>query len=235
MFLSVSLSQLNKKTGNTSPDGAYDNYKPGIGVKFLRDGVPSGNVVAMFSTEGQHSWNFFKHDFSNGFPIYHGAPTLVKALRTKFSTVTNYISSVGSLDMAKYKENGEVEANPKFPFRIIFRPTSAVNTTFSDEFTETYTTQLKKIPSGTTVYDLYAIDEPGCNEVKIGAFKLNTQMITSHFADEKLFFRHGLIDEDDKFKPGFTAYRDSFSVFGGITDAKKAAPKTGCPIKRMFQ
>ena len=38
---------------------------PGIGVKFLRDGMDSANFVAMYALDGQESWNFFKNDFSN--------------------------------------------------------------------------------------------------------------------------------------------------------------------------
>ena len=39
-----------------------------MGLKFLRDGVDSANLVAMYSVDGQESWNFFKNDFSNHIP-----------------------------------------------------------------------------------------------------------------------------------------------------------------------
>ena len=38
---------------------------PGMGLKFLRDGMESVNLVAMHSLDGQKSWNFFKNHFSN--------------------------------------------------------------------------------------------------------------------------------------------------------------------------
>lgn len=41
---------------------------PGIGLKFLRDGIDSANLVAMYSVAGQDSWNFFANDFSNHIP-----------------------------------------------------------------------------------------------------------------------------------------------------------------------
>lgn len=44
---------------------AFDNFVPGFGLKFLRDGVPSGNMVAMYDVMGTQSWNFFKQDFTN--------------------------------------------------------------------------------------------------------------------------------------------------------------------------
>lgn len=39
---------------------------PGMGLKFLRDGVDSANLVSMFGVNGQpDDWNFFSNDFSN--------------------------------------------------------------------------------------------------------------------------------------------------------------------------
>ena len=48
-----------------SAEKAFDNFVPGFGLKFFRDGVASGNLVAMFGVNGADSWNFFKKDFSN--------------------------------------------------------------------------------------------------------------------------------------------------------------------------
>ena len=50
------------------PDTGTNRTAPGIGLKFLRDGVDSANMMAMFSVEGQESWNFFKNNFSNHIP-----------------------------------------------------------------------------------------------------------------------------------------------------------------------
>lgn len=41
---------------------------PGIGLKFLRDGMDSASLVAMYSVDGQESWNYFANDFSNHIP-----------------------------------------------------------------------------------------------------------------------------------------------------------------------
>ena len=39
---------------------------PGMGLKWLRDGMDSANLVAMFSVNGQpNEWNFFKNNFWN--------------------------------------------------------------------------------------------------------------------------------------------------------------------------
>ena len=50
------------------PDTEKLNTAPGMGLKFLRDGMDSANLVAMYSVDGQESWNFFKNDFSNHIP-----------------------------------------------------------------------------------------------------------------------------------------------------------------------
>ena len=49
-------------------DKKTKNLKPGLGLKLLRDGVDSANLVSMFSVDGQDSWNFFKNNWSNHIP-----------------------------------------------------------------------------------------------------------------------------------------------------------------------
>jgi hypothetical protein len=41
---------------------------PGFGLKFLRDGIDSANLVAMYRLAGQDNLNFFANDFSNHIP-----------------------------------------------------------------------------------------------------------------------------------------------------------------------
>merc|ERR1712018_1108930 len=72
---------------------------PGMGLKILRDGMDSANLVAMYSVNGQESWNFFKNDFTNH--LGPGGLDLVP-LEIKFSEATNYISEVGLSDWATY-------------------------------------------------------------------------------------------------------------------------------------
>lgn len=83
----------------SSPAGAANgNFAPGIGFKLLRDGVPSANLVAMYSVDGQPSWNFFEFDFSTHIPDVTGSGAA--AITAKFSTVTSLIQYVGLSDMA---------------------------------------------------------------------------------------------------------------------------------------
>ena len=65
----IRLSAAKKyDTTKSTAAEAYDNFTPGFGLKFLRDGVHSGDLVAMYGVNGFDSWNFFKMDFSNHIP-----------------------------------------------------------------------------------------------------------------------------------------------------------------------
>ena len=47
------------RPGNASTD-PIGNPRPGMGLKLLRDGKESANVLAMVGTSGQQSWNFLE-------------------------------------------------------------------------------------------------------------------------------------------------------------------------------
>ena len=81
------------------PDPAEKKTTPGIGLKFLRDGIDSGNMVAMFGVDGQESWNFFKNNFTNHIPSVPQSAAL-KPLGMKFATATKNTGQVGLSNMA---------------------------------------------------------------------------------------------------------------------------------------
>ena len=62
-----------------------------MGLKFLRDGVDSANLVAMFDVAGQESWNFFENIFTAHIPEVSGPLVFLGA---KFYTATNNIRQV---------------------------------------------------------------------------------------------------------------------------------------------
>lgn len=71
------------------PDPKVKTTTPGIGLKFLRSGIDSASLVAMYSVDGQESWNFFKNDFSNHIPAVTSKS--LQPLAAKFATATDYI------------------------------------------------------------------------------------------------------------------------------------------------
>ena len=196
----------------TTADGANDNFTPGMSLKFLRDGIPSVNLMAMFGVNGFPSWNFFFRDFSNHIPGASGLA--LKALSCKFSQATKYIQTLGLKDLAAYTEKGEDRRNElNFPFKLLFRPTDQVKNRFPDDFVEKFTEQLKTIPAGTNLYDVYAVRNPNEAEVKIGTLKTTSEFVSSHWGDEKLFFQHTLMDDDLQIHPEWTAQTPAFSLF----------------------
>lgn len=117
-----------------STDSGAQPLAPGIGLKFLRDGVPSANLVAMYQIEGQpDDWNFFSHDFCN----HIGAPTsaVQKAGSAKFATVTKWPNAVGLSDWADIDEHGN-KTDGVFPFKVCFKPTKEMKNKFSKSLGE---------------------------------------------------------------------------------------------------
>jgi len=101
------------------PNQAELKTLPGMGLKFLRDGRDSANLVAMYSLSGQQSWNFFKNNFTTR--IGSGPPELVP-LKLKFQEATNYVTQVGLSDWGLAGEDGLVVAQPRTPFMLTFQP-----------------------------------------------------------------------------------------------------------------
>lgn len=59
-----------------------------MGLKLLRDGIHSANIVAMNTANGQDNWNFFSNNFSTHIPPFEGAGP--EAIEVKFSEATNF-------------------------------------------------------------------------------------------------------------------------------------------------
>ena len=73
--------------------------------------------VAMFSLNGQQSWNFFRHDWTTHLPTPLQYIRLLPPGTLKFSTVTHNIRQVGTSDWAVAGEDGFRERHPRFPYR----------------------------------------------------------------------------------------------------------------------
>jgi len=181
------------------PNPEVKETAPGIALKFLRDGMDSGNMVAMFSVDGQESWNFFRNNFTNDIPPLESAALV--PLGVKFSTATKTIGNVGLSNMAMYGQSGVKDDNLVFPFSLNFVP--AVNG-FSDDYVENVNDQLMTIPNGSTLYKVYAMNAPaemGGTETYIADLVMTTELTTSHWGDRRLFFRHQNMADDVSFKP----------------------------------
>jgi len=230
-LIRYSIATMPSRLSGNEPAGA--DFAPGISLKFLRDGIDSANLVAMFSPSGQPSWNPFAFDFTNYFQLNKVKMDKMPIL-AKFATFTNYASAVGVKGMAEHTHDGKTVLKPRYPFQLIFRPTKNVKSRFPDYYSEDFTDQLATIPAGTPLYDVYALDEPNCPEVKIATIVITTDFIKSKFCDEKLFFRHSCIEDDDQGK-AWSDFRDYFSLIFGVNTAPIPEKKSACPFAKLLR
>merc|ERR1712025_1341082 len=201
------------------PSPPTQDTAPGMGLKFLRDGMDSANLVAMYGVDGQDSWNFFQNDFTNHIGPAEGRDLI--PLEIKFSKATNYISEVGLSNWGQYGESGTPVADPKFPFMLRFHPTGEFM--FSEDYVRPFTEDLTSIPAGSTLYEVWALDNPvelGGVEKHIADLVLTSDMITSLWGDSHLFFRHQDMAEDVVIHPEWEEFLGKFGIEG----------PSGCPM-----
>jgi len=178
-----------------------ENFLPGLGIKFLRDKVPSANLVAMYGLDGQDSWNIFANDWSH--QIANPCSFALKLAAKKFAEATPYVGRIGLKTWAQYEQNGNQVSDSKLkvPFRIWFRPSSEVKKMFPDTYQDEFTKQLATIRSGTALFDIYAESRPHADAVKIGTVRTKSAFTTSKFGDKDLFFQHNYVEEDLEVHP----------------------------------
>jgi len=195
------------------PSASSLNTAPGMGLKFLRDGLESASMVAMYSVDGQESWNVFANDWTNHIAPATGA---LVALGAKFATATPYIQQVGLSDFARAGEDGAAVEAVNYPYKLVFRPTGELS--FADEYHGPFTDDLASIPADSVLWNVFAWDAPaelGGQEQLIGDLVLRSEMTTSLWGDAHLFFRHQNMIEDFVLHPEWEQYTDSFYVPGG--------------------
>lgn len=178
------------------------NIKPGLGLKFLRDGKDSANLVAMFGVDGQEDWNFFANDWSTHIPAPVSKALI--PLGIKFHTETDYIQAVGLSEMAATDEKGRT-TTPAFPFSLRFEPSGQFH--WPSTYTKDPLEQLMGIPEGSVVWKVYGWDAPkdmGGREHLVGSLVTASETVKSQYSDDMLLFRHQRAEEDIKLRPEWT-------------------------------
>lgn len=217
------------KLKDKSPHGAYGNFVPGMALKCFINGLESVNLVAMYDTSGQYSYNFFKHPFTNSFPISEPSDYPLKLLAGAFTKVSKYVSSVGVSNWTEVDEQGNSQSNVNYPFRLEFVPTEKAQNLFRDEYTEDFKKIIMNgLKKDSVIYDIIS-HRVGYAPEKIGEIVTTSDFTTSYYADRVLFFRHQRIAEDDS-KNGYNKYRDSYDTKTGIHKGEKVPEPTKCPF-----
>jgi len=184
----------------------YDNqgYAPGIALKCYRDNQPSGNIIAMYSLDGQkEDWDFFKNGHTNIISEPESfALKSVEALTFKrASKCPVWLSLKQFADIDQYGVKST--DGSKHPIQAWFR---AADIHFDSgngvkvENREDFRDSAADIAVGSTVFDVYASDSKGgSNPIKIGSVVTTGQFVSSSWGDNVLFFQHDR-GEDDKCK-----------------------------------
>lgn len=201
-----------------SLDNLSAPISPGMGLKFLRDGVDSANIVSAVGYNGTpNDWNYFNHSLTNHM---EGVKTMtVLAMEKMLAGVTEFTQDVGLSDFAKYDENGKQEA-PIIPFELIFEPHSDVKNLFKNtkpEKASQYLEDLKSVKVGSNLYDVYGLTAPKMldgKKVLIGTLRLDSPLVSSKFGDEALFFRHQQMSDDLALHPEWKAFVPYASLGG---------------------
>jgi len=203
-------------------------YTPGMGMKFLRDGRESANFVAMYTLDGQtcNETNFFEHEWSNHIPLTDNFGLQIVA--AKFWQASYCPLMVGLSDMASTSPD-ELAAPGTFPFQLIFKPLAVSQCDCLDY--SACLGNLASIVAGTPLFEVSALASPGAARQAIGTITLTSQLSTSNFGDEHLFFRHQHMEDDFAIEPKWlSSLQGDLKAQCGMTGASTKPPaiEQGC-------
>lgn len=186
---------------------------PGLGFKFPRSGIHSGDFVSMWNTDGDQSLNFFASNMSNKISPATGA---LVVLANKFEQATICSTQVGLSDFCTYDQSGR-KSSPKFPYKLFFSPTKEVQQNTDSSKTKDDVLNEISFPSGTKIFDVYACGSPMGDEsspvstlekscgspLPLGSITTTGQCVRSDYGDKSLHIRHQRIEEDWALRPDF--------------------------------
>jgi len=206
LFVRLSLAR--------EPSTGAKGYTPGLSLKCLRDGVPSANLFAMYSLQGQDSWNFFKHDLTNHVPdLGKDADSSLQALRGVFAKASSYPVMIGLTNFAQYDQKGTLYSTPRFPFRLIFHPVTSIHTAFPDTPQQPFEQFLAQgLSKPGPLYEVYAEvqpDDPQNKYAHIGTISTVGPATTSNFGDQSMFYQHTRMEDDFNTVPQWKAPADA--------------------------
>ena len=122
--------------------------------------------------------------------------------------------------MASFDQEGNAEPNPVFPFSLRLVPNHDLDqpATVAEGYTD-FREQLKAIPQGSWLYDVYAMDQPvelGGTESYIARIWTKSELTTSYWGDDHMYFRHERMDDDLKLRPEWEKYTPKYHFFQNL-------------------
>jgi hypothetical protein len=169
--------------------GGGPNMIPGASVKFLIDGQPSRNFVAIHDFGGlpKNDWNYFYQDIGH---IYPDVPFIVKAY---FETVTPDPSHLPITHLGEMSADGTAvpHAAQSTPYEIVLRPNPAVKSRFPNSDQHDFRFDLTQIEPNTPVYDVMArATKDDTTFEKLGTIRTKSALVASQGGDRQLYFKH---------------------------------------------
>ena len=181
-------------TGNPSNRG----FAPGLAIKLLANGQPSGNFSALVSLSGQgQNYNFFAKEFSNIVPVVNELGPRVTNLI--FRRVTKHPTRIDLQHLGAVTQQGMQEEYPHTPTQVFLVPNPDLK--FA-ESPHDFRDDLASIDSGTHLFSIFAVNPLELGEDAIGTASYRQQaqsigylettsaFVTSFYGDSQLFFRH---------------------------------------------
>lgn len=220
-------------SSSTRP-GLEDTYTPSFGLKLLRDGVQSANLVTMPQLDGTKctETNFFSFDFNT--KLVRPESWLANWIGRKFMQATHCPLHCGVSVFATEEENGESVA-PNFPYWLKFRSTSGLNVTYPCDMDVLKDYDFgSELTPGTVLFDALAIPEPDAEPFKIGQLVLTGRITRSKFGDEQLLIKHQKKETDFALRPDWienwsTHKKDTECGFPTASTVPPTA-KDGCTV-----
>ena len=180
-------------------------FAPGLALKVLRDSVPSGNVSALYTLDGQaQDFNFFQHELSNIVPI--GSSLGQKVVHNIFERVTDYPEQLQVSEMASINSAGKKAAKNNSPVQVFFVPNSSFKGKLSSKKHD-MRDDLMGVQEGVAVYKVFAV--PAAEKaydyykyslevrkkflesaIPLGEIVTTSKFLASEFGDTKIFFKH---------------------------------------------
>jgi len=197
---------------------------PGIGMKFMRTGVPSANFVLLHSLDAVSDYNMFGYNQTNHISPPTGATAI---LAEKFEQASNCATMVGLSDACTYTQDGTTVSAPVFPYMITFATTGNAAVSSSAQTLDALMAAMTAAaPTGTHLYDVYAQETPTSGQEFIGKIITATDCTTSTYGDSKLFIRHQRIEDDWNIRTEWVADVNSQTECG--TSSINLTPPPAC-------
>ena len=152
-----SKNAIMRISDTTATTPAVAKTAPGFGIKMLRDGMTSANILAMFAFDGQKSFNFFKNRWTTHLREFNNVCAR-NTIGKHLAEVTDHLGATSVMEVAEYDEFGNKEEEPHWPFQVEFEPYDVYG--WGDEWENDFQDQLSVIPMNTVMFRILAFDEP---------------------------------------------------------------------------